>query len=281
MSNKPKEPEGRSWLERLFHHSPESKRDIIEVLRQAVTDKILDPETFTMIEGVLYVGDKQVRDVMVPRGQMVVIEERQSPTEFLPIIMESAHSRFPVMGNDNEEVIGIILAKDLLQYAFKHTKEPFSFQKILRPAYFVPESKRLDTLLKEFRSSRNHLAVVVDEYGGISGLVTIEDVLEEIVGDIEDETDKRTTQIKKIAQHHYHVDAATEIEDFNEFFETEYTDNEVDTIGGMITLRLGHVPKTGDKLKLEGFVFTVLEAQERRVISIEVQTPVGFSEDAD
>lgn len=264
---------GRSWLERLSHafgSSPENKTELQELLRDAVKREVLDDESLSMIEGVLNVSKLQVRDIMIPRAQIVFVERGQPSEEFLPIIVETAHSRYPVLNEDKEDVIGMLLTKDLLKFYFANQGKSFVLTDALfRPAFFVPESKRLDALLKEFRSSRNHLAVVVDEYGSVAGLVTIEDVLEEIVGDIEDEYDtEEEALIVKQDDRHYLISALTLVEDFNKHFQTDFSDKEVDTMGGIVIRHLGYLPKVNDSVTIDRLTFTIQKADERRILTM-------------
>lgn len=269
-------PQRRSWLERLSHailREPRDREQLVELLRDAEHRQLLDADALHMIEGVLEVSQMQVRDIMVPRSQIVAVEINTPLKEFLPAIIESGHSRFPILGEDrDDEVIGILFAKDLLKYTFEesHLTE-FSLQNFIHPATFVPESKRLDVLLKEFRSNRNHMAVVVDEYGGIAGLITIEDVLEEIVGEIEDEHDiAEDAYIKQQSENRYTVKALTPIEEFNEFFNTYLSDEEFDTIGGLVMHSLGHLPKCDETVTLKNYNFRVLHSDTRRIGLLEV-----------
>lgn len=264
-------PTRRNWLKRLFHNAPCNRTELLQVLREAKKANIIDNDVCKMMEGSLSVANQQVRDIMVPRTQVVSITQDKTPDEFLPIVLEAAHSRFPIFNTHNTEVIGVLITKDLLQYQIKHHNEPFDVTKIMRPALFVPESKRLDTLLREFRQSHNHLAIVVDEYGSVSGIITIEDVLEEIVGDIEDEFDTaEKPPITAIKHNRYAVDALTEIEEFNEYFHAELPHSKIDTIGGLVTQRLGRLPKKGDTVHIDTYQFTVTETNERRVIQLEI-----------
>ncbi|MDF2530329.1 MAG: magnesium and cobalt efflux protein CorC, partial [Gammaproteobacteria bacterium] len=204
------------------------------------------------------------------RGQMTVIEKSQRPDEFLPMIVNASHSRFPVIDENKDDVIGILLAKDLLRYCLSSLRQDFDWNKLLRPAFFVPESKRLDALLNEFKSSHNHLAIVVDEYGSIAGLVTIEDVLEEIVGDIEDEFDEHEVYILKLQDNLYQVNALTSIEEFNKYFNAAFSDSEVDTMGGVVIQALGHVPSSDESVQAQGFTFKVSKSDGRRILMLEV-----------
>ena len=264
----------RSWFERLSDmliREPKDREQLMEVLRDAEERDILSAEMLRMIESVLHVSEMQVRDVMVPKSQMVVIESDSHFETLIPLVIESGHSRFPIVDVNHNDVIGILLAKDLLMYGFKKKPHEFSIQNALRPAVFVPQSKRLDILLREFRANRNHMAIVIDEYGHVSGLVTIEDVLEQIVGDIEDEYDiDEDDEIRKHADGYYIVKATTPIDDFNEHFHTEFSDEEFDTIGGLVLKGFGHLPKRGEILKIENYRFKVLHSDNRRIHLLEV-----------
>jgi len=264
----------RTWLDKLGQallKEPKDREQLTELLRNAQQRNLLDPDALSMIEGVLGVSEMQVRDIMIPRTQMVVVNFDVAPEEFLPVIVESAHSRFPVIGDNRDEVVGILLAKDLLTYFAARERENFNIRDILRPAVFIPESKRLNVLLREFRASRNHMAMVVDEYGGISGLITIEDVLEQIVGDIEDEHDiEEDTFIIKHSDTRYTAKALTPIEEFNEAFAAGFNDDEFDTIGGLLTQAFGRVPKRGEIKTIDRFKFKVLRADSRRILLLQV-----------
>ncbi len=262
----------RTWLDRIsqvLSSEPQDREELIRLLRGAEKRNLIDVEALAMIEGALQVGEMQVRDIMIPRAQMVVVQEDVPPEEFVAEVIESGHSRFPVIGDSRDEVRGILLAKDLLAYFAKDTSETrdsFDFDDAMRPAVFIPESKRLNVLLKEFRQSRNHMAIVVDEYGGVAGLVTIEDVLEQIVGEIDDEHDTEVGQdIRRLGNGEFVVKARTSIEDFNEYFNTSFSDQEFDTIGGLVIKSLGHLPKRGDSGEIGGMHFRVLRADKRRV----------------
>ena len=263
----------RSWLDRLsqaFSAEPRNRQDLIEILRDAQQRHLLDADALVMIEGVLEVSEMQVRDIMIPRSQMVVVERDAGLHQILPIITESAHSRFPVIGENRDEVIGILLAKDLLPYFMDGGETGFNVRDILRPAVFIPESKRLNVrlnvLLKEFRASRNHIAVVVDEYGGVAGLVTIEDVLEQIVGEIADEHDVEDELfIMKHSDTRFTIKALTPIEEFNEYFGVAFSDEEVDTIGGLVMREFGHLPRRGETQQIGNLQFKVLHADSRRL----------------
>jgi magnesium and cobalt transporter len=260
-------------LERLgaiLMREPEDREQLLELLHSSFERNLMDADALAMIEGVLQVADMQARDIMVPRAQMDVIDINDAPETFIPFVIETAHSRFPVIDGDKDKVIGILLAKDLLRY---YAGEEFDVREMLRPAVFIPESKRLNVLLKEFRSNRNHIAIVVDEYGGVAGLLTIEDVLEQIVGDIEDEYDFDETEDNIVSQPggRHRVKATTEIADFNSTFQTEYSDEDYDTVGGLVMNRFGRVPKRGEEIAIDDFTFKVLRADSRRVHSLLVE----------
>ena len=271
-----------SWLERLSHfllREPEDREQLIELLHSSFEKSLLDGDALTMIEGVLQVSETQVRDVMIPRSQMDVIDISKTPEEFIPFVIETAHSRFPGIDAEKNDIIGILLAKDLLRY---YAGEDFDVRDMLRPAVFIPESKRLNVLLKEFRSNRNHIAIVVDEYGGVAGMITIEDVLEQIVGDIEDEYDFDETEdnIIRDAEGRFRVKALTEISDFNETFGTEFSDEEFSTIGGLVVSKFGHLPKRGESITFNNLQFTALRADSRRLHALlVVKTPSEESND--
>jgi magnesium and cobalt transporter len=262
-----------SLLERLsalIMREPEDREQLIELLRSAYERDLLDADALAMIEGVMQVADMQARDIMVPRSQMDVIDINESPDQFIPMVIQTAHSRFPVIGENKDNVIGILLAKDLLRYYAG--EEEFNVRDMLRPVVFIPESKPLNVLLKEFRKNRNHIAIVVDEYGGVAGLVTIEDVLEQIVGDIEDEYDFEDVENNIVPEKggQYRVKALTEIPDFNAAFGTDYSDEEYDTIGGLILKRFGRVPQRGEQISFDGLTFRVLRADSRRLHLLQV-----------
>lgn len=258
----------RSWLDRLSHAltgEPRDREDLVELLRDAHKRQLLDADVLAMIEGALQVAEMQVKDIMVPRAQMVTVPMQATPEEIIALIVESGHSRFPVVGSVPDEVIGILLAKNLLSY-FHDKREDFELKKLVRPAAFIPESKRLNILLKEFRDSRNHMALVVDEYGGVVGLVTIEDVLEQIVGEIDDEHDSdEESWIQAMGERHYNVLALTPVDEFNEYFDTRLDSTDYDTIGGYVTGTLGRVPSRGEHVRVGELDFRVLRADNRRV----------------
>lgn len=260
-----------SWIKRLLHPSkhPQNREQLVELLRSAKEHNLLDAQSLIMIEGVLHVSELRVRDIIIPRAQMIVVESKMSLREIISIVIESGHSRFPIVGESRDEIMGIMLAKDLLR-AFFADQGNFKVDDVMRPAVFVPESKRLDILLREFRISHNHMAIVLDEYNGVAGLVTIEDVLERIVGEIEDEYDIEEEFIKKINENSYVVRAITPIEDFNEYFNTKFSDEEFDTIGGLVMSQFGYLPKRGDKINLAQYEMKVLHADRRRIRLLQV-----------
>lgn len=265
----------RSWLERLtalLGHEPQNKDQLMEVLRDAEERQIVSNEMLGMIERILQVSEMQVREVMVPKAQMVMIENESKLSELLPIVIESGHSRFPVFDPTSGDIIGILLAKDILKYTDKPSEDA-DIAHLLRPAIFTPQSKRLDVLLREFRVNRNHLAIVLDEYGHVAGLVTIEDVLEQIVGEIEDEydIDEDDVYIKKHSDDTYIVKAQTPIEEFNDYFHSKFSDEEFDTIGGIVLQHFGHLPKRGEHIKLQNYRFKVLNCDHRRIYLLEVK----------
>jgi magnesium and cobalt transporter len=262
----------KSWLAHLSR--PTNSQELRHLLTQATEEHLLEAGAFQMIEGVLKVYQRQVRDIMIPRSQMVLIEAESTLEQILPIVISSAHSRFPVIHEKKDELIGVLLAKDLLRYAF-HADQSFNLKTLIRPVTFIPESKRLNVLLEEFRLKRNHLAIVVDEYGGVSGMLTIEDVLEEIVGEIEDEYDTVETNnnITSLGKHIHQVKALTPIEEFNAFFNTHFSDENFDTIGGLVTLQFGHLPARDENITMDGLAFKVLHADKRKIRLLQVTTP--------
>ena len=271
MPDEVSDSSSRSWLERLsqfFSGGPSSREELSELVRSLKDRDIIDHETHGILEGGLQVAQMQARDVMIPRSQMIAIKASASPKEFLPIIIESAHSRFPVLGDDPDEIIGIMLAKDLLPLALDPARmERFSIKDHLRRALVIPESKRLDSLLRDFRISRNHMAVVVNEYGGIAGLVTIEDVLEQIVGEIGDEhdIDEDDYLVKDHGNQEYTVKALIPVDEFNEHFGTRFSDEEFDTIGGLVLQHFGRLPARDESVTFGGLCFTVLSADGRTI----------------
>jgi len=257
-----------SWLQRLFSSplkSPKSRQELLQIIKHAAENEVVDEEALQIIEGALDVATQQVREIMVPKAQMVCIQAEESPEVFLPKVIESGHSRFPVVGDTGDDVKGILLAKDLLPLVLKGS-ENFDLESILRTANIIPESKRLNILLKEFRENRYHMALVIDEYGGISGLVTIEDILEEIVGDIEDETDDEEEDfIRQVSEDDFILKALTPILTFNDYFKQNFNDEDFDTIGGLVMQAFGHVPKRNEKTEIEGFQFRVLYSDSRKI----------------
>jgi magnesium and cobalt transporter len=265
---------------RFISNEPESRDDIIDFLTDAHLSSILANHELNMLKGVLQVSQIQVREVMVPRSQMVVLEQSSPPDELLRTIVECGHSRYPVIGEDRDEVVGILLAKDVLKSFVESPGSPVDIKNFLRPATIIPESKRLDTLLQDFRSSRNHMAIVVDEYGGIAGLLTIEDVLEEIVGEIDDEHDPEEAEHIQEQGDHWIVMALTRIEEFNEYFSARLQDEDYETVGGLVMRGFGRLPKRGEAIELGGFHFRVLQADRRRIHRLEVtrEAPAEVSE---
>jgi magnesium and cobalt transporter len=267
----------KSFLSKIlqaFTGEPQNKEELVELLNDAQSRELIKPETKQMIEGVLGVSDMRVREIMIPRSQMITIDINQSLDDYLPIILESKHSRFPVVNEDLDHVEGILLAKDLLAYGFKQNPEPFNLKDIIRPAIIIPESKKVEPLLKEFRSKRYHMAIVVDEYGGVSGLVTIEDILELIVGEIEDETDKDNEEdIKHLAANVYQVKALTDIDDFNEYFNCDFDAEDAETIGGIVLHQFAHMPQKGEEISIGDFQFKIIAADNRRIQTLQVTVP--------
>ncbi|MGE5095996.1 MAG: HlyC/CorC family transporter [Betaproteobacteria bacterium] len=272
--NEPAKPSLLERLSSLLLREPEDRDQLIELLHGAFERHLLDAEALSMIEGVLQVSETQVRDVMIPRSQMDMLDVAESPGKFIPFVIETAHSRFPVFEDNRDNVIGILLAKDLLRF---YAEEEFELREMLRPAVFVPEAKRLNVLLKEFRANRNHIAIVVDEYGGVSGLVTIEGVIEQIVGDIEHEFDSDETEDNILVDRNgrYRVKAVTEIADFNNYFGSAFPDEDFDTVGGLVTARFGRLPKRGESINIDGFNFQVLRADSRKIHSLLIEKPDG------
>ncbi len=259
----------RSWLDKLLHAfsaEPKSRDELLDIIKDAANNKLLDQEALNIIEGALDVSSLQAREIMIPRSQIVAVQINDSPEELLAKVVESGHSRFPVIGESLDDIKGILLAKDLLRLTLDKD-QPFLLEQVLRPANIIPESKRVNVLLREFREKRYHMALVIDEYGGISGLLTIEDILEEIVGDIEDETDEDVNDefIKKVSDTDYIVKALTPIEDFNEHFNAALSEDEFDTIGGILMQAFGHLPKRNEVVTIDDFVFRVLYADNRQI----------------
>ncbi|MGJ7096259.1 CNNM family magnesium/cobalt transport protein CorC [Vibrio hannami] len=269
-------PSRKSFLERLgqiFQGEPKDRQELVDVIRDSEVNDLIDHDTRDMLEGVMEISEMRVRDIMIPRSQMVTAEKEHDLDQLVELITDAQHSRYPVISEDKDHVEGILLAKDLLKYLGSDSA-PFSIEQVIRPAVVVPESKRVDRLLKEFREERYHMSIVVDEFGGVSGLVTIEDILEEIVGEIEDEfDDEDEADIRKLSKHTYSVKALTEIEEFNDTFGTKFSDDEVDTIGGMVMTAFGHLPTRGEVVDIEGYSFKVTAADNRRVVQLQVTVP--------
>ena len=273
---KSKKSNQTGWFARIAQmliREPATRDELLDTLRDAKTNQLLDQDALDTIERVIQVSDLRVQDVMIPRSQMVVVDRGAALDEMLPAIIESAHSRFPVVDGDRDKVIGILLAKDFLRFFDPAQRPQFNLREILRTAVFTPESKRLNVLLAEFRSSRNHMAIVVDEYGGVGGLVTIEDVLEQIVGDIEDEhdIDDDVGMVIERDEGDFIVKALYDLEDFDARFGTHFDRTEVDTIGGLVVNRFGYVPKRGEKIEFDGLEIEVLHADSRRLHILRVR----------
>lgn len=266
------------WLNQLFSSEPQNRDELITLIREAQENQLIDPDTLDMIEGVMDIAEQRVRDIMIPRTQIVPIKLNYTLTECLNIIFEYGHSRYPVISDDRDHIEGILLAKDLLIF-MQQGNESFDLKKILRPAVIVPEGKRVDHMLKEFRMQRYHMAIAIDEFGGVSGLVTIEDILELIVGDIEDEYDEiEDRNIRKLSPSVFTVKALTTIEDFNEIFSTHFSDEDVDTIGGLVMQYFGRLPVKGETVTIEGYQFKVALADKRRIIQLHVTLPDNVPE---
>jgi len=274
MNDELNQPEDNESLivrvKRLLKQEPSSRNDLIEFLDDERWSTVLEKQELRMLKGVLQVSQMQVREVMIPRSQMVVLERDAPADELLGMIVESGHSRFPIIGEDKDEVVGILLAKDVLKFFVESPGEALDLAGFLRPTTFIPESKRLDTLLQEFRSSRNHMAIVVDEYGGTSGLLTIEDVLEEIVGEIDDEHDPEEAEPIQQQGDHWNVMALTRIDEFNKFFSSSLDDEDYDTIGGLVMRGFGRLPRRGESISVDGYCFKVVQADRRRIHRLEV-----------
>ena len=270
-----KRPRWREWLNELF--PPELDAEHLEfqdLLREAAARELLNPDALNIIYGALQVADMRARDIMIPRSQMASVSVDAGIEEFLPFVIEQKHSRFPVIGDDLDDVKGILHAKDILPWTLEDDWDDFDIKDIIRTASVVPESKRLNDLLQEFRSTRNHMAVVIDEYGHVSGVVTIEDVLEQIVGDIEDEHDiDDDSFIKELDERSYTVKGTTTIEDFNEYFGSHFDAEQFDTIGGIVAKEFGYLPKREEKVIVEGFAFKVLNADSRRIRLLHLTCP--------
>lgn len=263
----------QSLFGRLMNNDLKNRNELVEAIRDSEQNEVIDQDTREMIEGVMEIAELRVRDIMIPRAQIIFINQQNTLDECLDIIIDSSHSRFPVISDERGNVEGLLLAKDLLRF-LRSDSDQFDMRPLLRPAVIVPESKRVDRMLKEFRSERFHMAIVVDEFGAVSGLVTIEDILEQIVGDIEDEFDEEeSANIRQLSKHAYAVQALTDIEDFNEKFGTNFPSEEVDTIGGLIMQSFGYLPNRNEEIELEGLQFKVISADSRKIIQLRVIIP--------
>ncbi|MCL9782828.1 CNNM family magnesium/cobalt transport protein CorC [Vibrio sp. S4M6] len=269
-------PSRKSFFERLgqlFQVDPKDRQELVDVIRDSEVNELIDHDTRDMLEGVMAISEKRVRDIMIPRSQMVTIDKSDDLNSIISLITDAQHSRYPVISEDKDHVEGILLAKDLLRYLGSDCAD-FDIGQVIRSADVVPESKRVDRLLKEFREERYHMSIVVDEFGGVSGLVTIEDILEEIVGEIEDEfDDEEEIEIRKLSKHTFAVKALTTIEEFNETFSTNFSDDEVDTVGGLVMTAFGHLPTRGEVVEIENYNFKVTAADNRRVVQLQVTVP--------
>ncbi len=273
----PSSNQDKSWLDRLvssFSSEPKSQEELLDIIREAADKQLLDQEALGIIQGALGVSDLHAREIMIPRAQMVTVNYDESPEEFLPKVIESGHSRFPIIGENGDDVKGILLAKDLLPLILKG-HDNFTLESVIRTATIIPESKRLNILLREFRENRYHMALVIDEYGGISGLITIEDILEEIVGEISDETDEDSDDvfIRKVDDNDYIIKALTPIEDFNSYFKTKFSDEEFDTVGGLVMQNFGHLPQRNEMTSLDNFEFRVLYSDNRQIHLLRLTLP--------
>jgi magnesium and cobalt transporter len=266
-----------SWIRKLgraVSGEAQDRDDLVELMRQALVRGLIDADALQMLEGVLGVADLQVRDIMVPRAQMVAVRRDDPPEKLLPVIVESGHSRFTVVDDDRDDIVGILLAKDVLRIFASNRQQDFDIREFMRPAVVVPESKRVNVLLKEFRRNRNHMAIVIDEYGGVSGLVTIEDAIEQIVGDIDDEFDVEDDQnIRKEGERQFLVRGVTPISEFNEYFGADFSDAEFDTVAGLVMKQLGRLPRRGESLVIGDIEVRVVRADRRRVESLKVIPP--------
>ncbi|RJX71668.1 magnesium/cobalt transporter CorC [Vibrio sinensis] len=269
-------PSRKSFFERLgqlFQGELRDRQELVDAIRDSEENDLIDHDTRDMLEGVMEISEMRVRDIMIPRSQMVTVERTDNLDALIALITDAQHSRYPVISEDKDHVEGILLAKDLLKYLGSGCA-PFDIEQVIRPAVVVPESKRVDRLLKEFREERYHMAIVVDEFGGVSGLVTIEDILEEIVGDIEDEfDDEEEIDIRQLSKHTYAVRALATIEDFNDTFGTSFSDEEVDTVGGMVMTSFGHLPTRGEVIEIDGYNFKITAADNRRIVQLQVTIP--------
>ena len=264
----------KSWIDKItqvFSDEPTDTKSLLELLRNAEQDQVLDADALGIIEGALQVSSMQVRDIMIPRSQLVIVSAKLPPNEIIELVTKASHSRFPVTGENVDNVIGILLAKDLLPLILREETEKLDIKDVVRPATFVPESKRLNVLLKEFRETRQHMAIVIDEYGSVSGAVTIEDVLEQIVGEIEDEYDvDDESYIKKFDEENYIVKALTPVDEFNEYFGTQFSNQEFTTLGGLVLQQIGHIPERGETINIGPFLVTVLNADSRQIKLLKV-----------
>jgi len=264
----------KSWIDKItqvFSDEPTDTKSLLELLRNAEQDQVLDADALGIIEGALQVSSMQVRDIMIPRSQLAIVPAKLPPNKIIELVTKASHSRFPVMGENVDNVIGILLAKDLLPLILKEETRKLDIKDVVRPATFVPESKRLNVLLKEFRETRQHMAIVIDEYGSVSGAVTIEDVLEQIVGEIEDEYDvDDESYIKKFDEENYIVKALTPVDEFNEYFGTQFSDQEFITLGGLVLQQIGHIPERGETINIGPFLVTVLNADSRQIKLLKV-----------
>jgi magnesium and cobalt transporter len=269
-------PSRKTLFERigqLFQGEPKDRQELVDVIRDSEENDLIDHDTRDMLEGVMEISEQRVRDIMIPRSQIVTIDRNEVFDDIVTLMTDAQHSRYPVISEDKDHVEGILLAKDLLRYLGSDS-EPFDIEQVIRPAVVVPESKRVDRLLKEFREERYHMAIVVDEFGGVSGLVTIEDILEEIVGEIEDEfDDEDELDIRKLSKHTFSIKALTTIEDFNEQFGSQFSTGEVDTIGGLVMTAFGHLPSRGEMVEIEGYLFKIMAADNRRIMQLQVTIP--------
>ena len=264
----------KSWIDKItqvFSDEPTDTKSLLELLRNAEQDQVLDADALGIIEGALQVSSMQVRDIMIPRSQLAIVPAKLPANEIIELVTKASHSRFPVMGENVDNVIGILLAKDLLPLILKEETRKLDIKDVVRPATFVPESKRLNVLLKEFRETRQHMAIVIDEYGSVSGAVTIEDVLEQIVGEIEDEYDvDDESYIKKFDEENHIVKALTPVNEFNEYFGTQFSDQEFTTLGGLVLQQIGHIPERGETINIGPFLVTVLNADSRQIKLLKV-----------
>jgi magnesium and cobalt transporter len=279
----PIDPRPKSWIDKIaqvFSDEPTDTKSLLELLRNAEQDQVLDSDALGIIEGALQVSSMQVRDIMIPRSQVVTVPADLSLCKIVERVTKASHSRFPVVGENVDNVMGILLAKDLLPLLLAENQDKFDIKDIVRPATFVPESKRLNVLLKEFRETRQHMAIVIDEYGSVCGAVTIEDVLEQIVGEIEDEFDvDDDSYIKKFDDQNFIVKALTPIDEFNQYFATDFNDQEFTTIGGLVLQQFGHIPERSECLTIGSFQITVLNADSRQIKLLKVNTNVLSSSD--